>query len=163
MEPELAIFYKLSSLLAMGVGHQCSHKNLLMQSALPESLGWGNCGTEIVGDQSMTGPTWGPIQEKGAHAWRCQRHNNPETQDRVKNDLPKKKKPIKKFLMICCYTYRLVPSPFRSIIQQLIRGETETHSQALDGAKGVLQKRGRKYCRSHRNPGYQKKKAYRFN
>ena len=47
---------------------------------------------------------------------------------------------LQMFLMIFCYTYRLVPSPFRSIIQELKRAETETHSQTLDGDKRILQK-----------------------
>lgn len=51
--------------------------------------------------------------------------------------------------MIFCYTHQLVPSPFSTIIKKVMRAETETHNQTLDGAKGIPQKWGKKDCRRH--------------
>lgn len=51
-EPELAIFYNQTMFLAVGLGHQPSHKTFDTFC----NMCWGNGG--------QFGPTWGPCQEK---------------------------------------------------------------------------------------------------
>ena len=65
---------------------------------------------------------------------------------------------MKLFLMIICYTHRLVPSPtiireaLSSIIQQLVGADAETYIPTLIRVKETPQKMRRKDCRSKRNP-----------
>ena len=58
--------------------------------------------------------------------------------------------------------YRNTKNHQKDSIQQLIGADAELLSQLLLEARGILQKRGRKDCRSQRGQGHHKK-TYRIN
>ena len=140
---------------------------------------WGKGGTELVGvanqwlAQLKTHPMRGSTgltlpRGPGTRGWIGQRprietawlaKQNKTYNNNNNNNNNNNKQLMKWFLMIFSYTCR----KDRSLIfirgfTQKLRGENaETHSQSLGGAQGILQKPGRKDCRSQRGQGHQKK------
>lgn len=70
-------------------------------------------------------------------------NNNNQTNKHTKT------KSLKFFLMIFCYTHRLIgrPTITRSFFQKLMEADTENHNQTLCRARRTKRKKGKKDCR----------------
>ena len=98
MEPEQSIFCNQARLLVEGLGHQPSHKNLLLMICLASKMCWGKGDTEIVGVASQcliqleTHAMGGEPTSDTAQRARSQRLNSTETYSRTKHKWQIKKK-----------------------------------------------------------------------
>jgi hypothetical protein len=112
--PEPAISCNQVRLLVEGLRHQPSRKTFDLQFVQPTRCAGMKVVQKFESGQLVTGPARDPCHEREptpdtAQGVRSQRLDSPETHQRTKHEWEKKS--MNWFLMIFCYTHRLVSSP----------------------------------------------------